>query len=135
MPVFDFACQLNGDHRFEAYLSRRENPDPDCNQCGGTTRRLISRFAAIWTKNISEYGDPKKETWHQDLKNEGHIVYRKRSQGGTVDKPIAERITSVAQQNRYCREEGLYQPGEVGSFSVDKSGEGCSSQGMPGSWI
>ena len=97
--------------------------------------RLISRFAAIWTKNISEYGDPKKETWHKDLKNEGHIVYRKRSQGGTIDKPIPERITSVAQQNRYCREEGLYQPGEVGNFSVDKSGEGASSAGMPGAWI
>ncbi len=132
MPLFDFIC--SDGHRTERYLSRRENPDPACSECDKPTKRLISRFAAIWTRNISEYGDKRKETYYKDLKNEGHTVARKRSGGGTAERPVFERITSVAQQRAYCREEGLLDPGDIGNMEVHADGVGCTTQGMPGSW-
>jgi len=135
MPIFDFQCQSDPAHRFEAYLSRRENPDPACQECGGATRRLISRFAAIWTKSLSDYGDKNSETYYQDQKAGGHWVARKRSGGGTEDKPLREFITTPQQQRDYCKAEKLFNPSDIGSFSVDKSGEGTSSAGMPGAWI
>ncbi len=134
MPVFDYICESG--HRTERYVSRHDSPDPTCSECGSCeTKRLISRFAAIWTKNISEYGDKNRETYYKDLKREGHFVARKRSGGGTDEKPIWERITSVAQQRAYCREEGLIDPSEVGDVHVNADGMSCTSQaGMPGAW-
>ncbi len=133
MPLFDVGCQSCKTWR-EIFLHRRENPNPTCETCGGPTERLISRFAAIWTKNISEYGDPNRETYHKDIAREGHIVARKRSGGGTDEKPIYERITSVQQQRAYCKEEGLYDPGDIGNGEVHRDGMGMTTQGMPGSW-
>ncbi len=133
MPVFEFQCASG--HRFEAYLHRREQLNPDCEQCGAASLRLISRFAAIWTKSLSDYGDKNRETYYQDQKNGGHWVARKRSGGGTEDKPIREFISTPQQQRDYCKAEKLFNPSDIGGFSVDKSGDGTSSAGMPGAWI
>ncbi len=135
MPIFDFACTGNATHRFEAYLHTREQADPACETCGGTTKRLISRFAAIWTKSLSDYGDKNRETYYQDQKNGGHWVARKRSGGGTEEKPLRSFITTPQEQAAYCRDEKLYNPSDIGNFAVDKSGDSTSSAGLPGGWI
>lgn len=133
MPVHDLSCR-SCNHRFEAYLSRHESPNPACEQCGGETQRMISRFAAIWTKGLSDYGDKRKETYWADQKAGGHWVARKRSGGGTDEKPIREFISTPQEQASYCREEGLFNPSELGPMEIDKSGQSFSSRGLPGSW-
>lgn len=96
---------------------------------------MVSGFAAIWTKNLSEYGDSRKETYHKDIKAGGHWVHRKRSGGGTDEKPIAEFITTRQQQKAYCREEGLLDPNEIGNMEIAKDGVRTTTQGLPGSWV
>ncbi len=132
MPIYEYICE--GGHRTERYLSNRQLPDPPCSECEGPTKRLISGFAAIWTRNISDYGDKRKETYYKDLSNGGHMVARKRSGGGTPEKPIYERIETVQQQRDYCREEGLYDPSDIGPMEVAKDGQSCSTRGLPGAW-
>lgn len=133
MPLFENQCVGPKPHRFEWFASNRNLSDPPCRECGEPTRRLISRFAAIWTKNISEYGDKTKETYAQDIKNGGHVVYRKRSRGGTLDKPIKDRVRTIQEQKTYCREEGLLNPSDVGNVSVDSTGTKCSTES--GQWV
>jgi len=102
-------------------------------------RRCVSRFAAIWTKSLAEYGDRTKETYYKDLKSGdgGHMVARKRSHGGTPDKPIFERVSSVEAQRRFCRDEGLIPPTDLPSnVAVQADGKSLkSSSGEPGVWV
>lgn len=140
MPIFESCCLNSGceSHKraFEWYAHRGNQPDPPCESCGQTTRRCVSRFAAIWTKSLAEYGDPTKETYHKDLKSEGQVVARKRSHGGTIDKPVFERLDSISAQRAYCRDEGLIPPTEIGSARIDKSGKNIlSNAGEPGVWV
>ena len=132
MPLFDYQCKSCG-VRFEAYLHRRENPDPAC-ECGGETQRMISRFAAIWTKSLSDYGDKTKETWNADQKAGGHWVACKRSFGGTPEKPIRRFLRTTQEQREYCKAEGLYDPSELGAMEMSKDGQTFSSRSLPGCW-
>lgn len=134
MPIWQSGCP-RCKQLLEWYASNRQIPDPRCPKCKTQMRRLISGFAAIWTKNISDYGDKRKETFNSDVKRGGHWVYRKRSGGGTMDKPIPEFVTSVAQQKSYCREEGLLNPNEIGNMEMDASGTRPSTSGLPGAWV
>lgn len=134
MPLFENICSRCYT-RFEWYSSTRDKPDPQCRKCKSPTRRLISGFAAIWTRSISEYGDPRKESYAKDIKRGGHWEYRKRSHGATPDKPIPVFLDSVQKQREFCREEGLYNPSDVGDLHVQGDGKTVTSNaGMPGSW-
>jgi hypothetical protein len=122
----------------EWYAHTRETPDPACASCGGPTKRCVSNFSVCWTKPLHEYGDPNRETYHKDIKNEGHLVARKRSGGGTMDEPKFERIATVQQQRAYCREEGLVPPDQLpsGEMRISEDGKSvASTMGEPGAWI
>ncbi len=99
-------------------------------------KRLISGFSAIWTKNISDYGDPHRESYAKDAKRGGHWEYRKHSEGATPEKPIPVFIDSRQKQKEFVRAEGLIDPNEIGEVSMDSEGRSFSSgAGMPGSWV
>lgn len=137
MPVYESQCASpECRHIAEWYAHTRETPDPECRECGGETRRLISRFAAIWTKGLSDYGDKNRETYHKDQKAGGHWVARKNSGGGTKEEPKYQFLSSVQAQRDYCRDEGLYNPSDMPTtMTVDKSGEKLSSSGNRGQWV
>ncbi len=134
MPLFDLGC-TRCNYWFEAFLHTRDKPNPNCPKCKSQTRRLISRFAAIWTRSLSDYGDPHKESYHADQKRGGHWAFRKRSEGGTPDAPIPVFLETRQQQKDFVRAEGLVDPNEIGNISVKSDGEGVTSCGQPGAWV
>ncbi len=136
-PLFESQCASpDCRHIAEWYAHTRETPDPKCQECGGETKRLISRFAAIYTKPISEYGDPGKETYAADIKRGGHWQVRKHSEGGTPDKPVPVFIDSVQKQREFVKAENLYDPSDVAMMQVDGSGQKClTPMGQAGTWI
>lgn len=99
-------------------------------------QRLISGFAAIWTKGISDYGDKHRESFAKDSKLGGHWEYRKHSEGATPDKPIPVFIDSRQKQKEFIRAEKLIDPNEIGEVSMNSEGKNFSSgSGMPGAWV
>ena len=49
MPTYDYRCESCG-HVFELSHGMTENPAPECPDCGGKCRRLISGGAALILK-------------------------------------------------------------------------------------
>lgn len=137
MPIFESICSDPVcSHVFEWYAHRRDQPDPACSICGYGTKRLISRFAALYTKPISEYGDPGKESYAKDIKMGGHWQVRKHSEGATPDKPIPIFIDSIQKQREFVRAEKLYDPSDVATMQVDSSGQKCiTPMGQAGAWV
>lgn len=132
MPVFEQICEQG--HRFEWYASTADKPDPSCRSCGGATQRLISTFAAPFTGSIGRFNDPKKE--YAKKTEEGHWVWRKRSTRRADGLPEREFIQTAAQQNRYCRDEGLMNPGDINpNAQVSKDGMTVATTGMGGTWV
>lgn len=41
MPMYDFECDGETVHRFERYLSLRDNDNPKCENCGAETHRVL----------------------------------------------------------------------------------------------
>lgn len=138
MPIFESACKDEScalyARRVEHYYPRTDSPLCDCEACGKPTARLISRPNLAWLRPLVDYDSRQGETYWKDQAAGGHMVARKRSRGGTPDKPVFERIVTRQQQLAYCREEGVLDPSEIGNVEVHKDGQGMSSQGMPGSW-
>ncbi len=137
MPLYENVCSAPiCSHVFEWYAHRRDQIDPPCPVCNYETKRCISRFAAIWTKSLSDYGDKNRESYGKDMKRGGHWVARKNSGGGTKDQPKMEFLQTVQQQRDYCRDEGLFNPSDISTnTTVDQSGEKMSSVGNPGCWV
>lgn len=139
MPIRELAC-VNPDCpavgvRREWFQRTQETPNPVC-QCGWQFEQKISRFSAIWTRNIEAYGSKNKETYYQDQARGGHWFARKRSGGGTEDKPKWEFIDSVQKQRSVCREEGVIPPDQLPStMDVSDDGMSAKTQGLPGSWV
>jgi hypothetical protein len=142
MPLYEHECRnpLCGQHGVveERYFSRMNPPNPGCSECGRLMDRLVSMSHAIWLKPISDYGDASKETFWKDKQAGGHWVARKRSGGGTEEKPIKEFITSRQQQKAYCREEGMSDPSDFPTkMEVTEDGKSwantCGNGG--GSWV
>jgi hypothetical protein len=95
-------------------------------------KQLISRFGIVWTGPLSKYNDPTKEAHNQC--EDGHYVYRVRSSRSGYPERV--RITSIAEQKEYCREEGLLMPSDSSpNADVSEDGRRLSSQGLPGCWI
>ena len=132
MPVFESACPAG--HVFEWYASMASKPDPPCRFCGEPTKRLISRFHAIYTGSIGRYNDPTKEFANE--RRDGHTAWRHRSTRNPDGSPEAVRITNRAEQLAYCREEGVEDPAGMNS-NTEVSSDGMSLQtaGVKGQWI
>lgn len=86
--------------------------DPACPTCAGPTERNYFPVAAIWTKGIAAYGDPKSENFHKQQKAGGHMAMETDKDTGAVRKVFIE----TPQQNReFCRRNGLVNPNDLPS--------------------
>lgn len=139
MPIYEHSCQNPTCPRrgqvVENYFPLTTSPDPTC-ECGLIMGKLISQPNVLWTKSLAEMGDRSKESYWGDLRRGGHVVARKRSGGGTAEKPIFEMIRTRQDQLRYCREEGMSDPTDF-SPAVQVSADGksfSSGVGERGCW-
>lgn len=139
MPLFELACKnsecTSYAKRVERLLRRFDDPNPECETCGGETARLISRPRLVWLRDLVSYDSPKAETFRKDQARGFHTVARKRSRGGTDEKPVYQRIRTRKEQVEYCREEGLVDPSEAPhTMDINSDGDKCSGAGLPGAW-
>lgn len=125
MPKYASVCKECG-MEFEWDSPRMTAGSKDCPQCHGATERLFFPVAAIWTKSLSAYGDPRKETFAKDDKAGGHWTFEKNSAAAIeAGKPLPVFIDTPQAQREYCKREGLMNPKDLPSnLTVDSSGKG-----------
>lgn len=138
MPTYESACLIETCERYgvrrEWFASTMDKPDPDCEACGNTMRRMVSNFNAPWTGDLGRFNDPTKERFNT-LPDGSHYAYRVRSTRNLDGSPERVLVSNRQQQREYCKAEGLMMPDEVGQHvEVHDDGMGVSAQGMPGSW-
>lgn len=145
MPLFESECRNSSCERFEKrvewYAHTVSTPDPTC-FCGRQTVRLVSRFSAIWTGDLSRF-----DVAGIDSKNDkdgGHIAYRIRSSRLGNDKktgqPIPEPvlIDSVSKQREFTRSEGLMMPSDINpnlQGTSEGTLESSEQRGTKGQWV
>lgn len=103
-----FVC----DTTFEWASPTMTTEDPLCPECGAATERSYFAVAAIWTKPMGAYADPKSENYHQQQKAGGHWTMETDKESGKVSKTF---IDSPQKQTEYCRRNGLVDPKNVAS--------------------
>lgn len=128
MPIYEYSCQTCGDV-VEKIMSLTA-PDPGCDHCGGPRRKCVSQFAITGTGVLTtKYNDPRLENAHM----EGHWV--KATDPKTGKRTVPVFIETFQQQREYCKQEGFYNPGEVGQVEmISNDGKSMSSRGLPGAW-
>ncbi len=95
--------------------------DPDCPECGGSTERGYFPVAAIWTKGIAAYGDPKSEGFYKQQKAGWHWTLEADKETGKVSKVFIE---TPKQQADYCKRNGLLNPKDLpNNLTVAKDGK------------
>jgi len=135
MPMYEGycpACDPECRNPEEHYYPLSTSPEAPCSACGGERRRLVSQFAVVFTGVIStsKYGDPRLERYN--TKVDGHQAWRRRS--SLSGKPEPVWIETFEDQKRFCREEGLTNPKDVGPMEIGDDGKSYSTRGMPGCW-
>lgn len=95
--------------------------DPPCPVCSGPTERNYFPVAAIWTKGIAAYGNPKSENFHQQQRDGGHIAMETDKESGKLRQVF---IDTPQAQSDYCKRNGLIDPKNLPSnLSVAKDGK------------
>ena len=121
MPLYELVCHNRecpdcGVSR-ERFLHLFSSPNPACDLCGGPTDRGMSRFAVVFTGEITaRYNDPKLE----NASDGAHWVYQTNKLTGKREPRL---IRTWDEQRSFCREEGITNPSECGDVDVpDDSG-------------
>lgn len=125
MPIFEHGCTVCGQVS-EHYLPLSWSGDPPCDICGGVTKRLVSRFAVVFTGKISgtKYNDPKIEGYHRD----GHWAFNRDGS--------PEFIDNFQQQREFSKRNKFLNPTELPkNAEVSDDGKSLSTRGMSGQWI
>lgn len=86
--------------------------DPPCISCAGPTERSYFPIAAIWTKAMGDYADPKSENYYQQKQAGGHTALEVHPDTGEVSKVW---IDSPQKNSDYCRRNGLIDPKNIAS--------------------
>lgn len=86
--------------------------DPPCISCDGPTERSYFPIAAIWTKAMGDYADPKSENYYQQKQAGGHWTMEAHPDTGVVSKTF---IDSPKSQDLYCKRNGLLNPKDLPS--------------------
>lgn len=130
MPLFESICGKCGEMR-EYYVPHWYSPDPEC--CGEQTKRLVSEFGVVFTGvlSASKYNDPKLERAHQGP----HWGWRRRSSKSGKPEPVY--IETFEDQKKFCKEEGLVNPKDIGNIEATSDGKFNSStgRGTRGQWV
>lgn len=136
MPIFEYRCTrpdcVNHTRRLEAYVPRYSTPNPRCRRCKSATERLPSTFAIPFDKSLRSYDDPHLENYNPDA--EGVVAWRRRSTRNLDGTPERVLLRSVQDQRRYCRDEHLVPPDEVGMVEIGEDGKSLSTAGFKGQW-
>ncbi len=133
MPVYESYC--DDCTRIKEWYAKHFvdiHENPPCEQCGGPTKRLLSRFGVVFTGALSKkYNDPKVEKYDQ----EGHWAYRVKSSVSGHPEPVY--IDSFQAQREFCKAEGLANPKDLPNMEADSDGRFRSNAGvgMPGAWV
>ena len=106
MPKYRSSCFVC-ETTFEWDSPRMTTEDPPCPTCAGATERNYFPVAAIWTKGIAAYGDPKSEGFHKQQKTGGHMAMETDPRTGNVIKTF---ISNPQEQASYCKRNGLVDP-------------------------
>ncbi len=90
--------------------------DPACPGCWSPTERTYFPIASIWSKPLSAYADPSKETFRKDEKAGGHWAFEKTSdQAQAAGRPLPVFLRTQQDQNEYCKREKLINPRDLPS--------------------
>ena len=107
-------------YQWEWNSSRMTDANPECIYCGGPSERLYFPIAAVWTKNIAAYGDPRSEGFHKQNRDGGHWTLETDDKG-KVSKTF---IATPQDQANYCKRNHLVNPKDLPSnLSVAKDGK------------
>lgn len=108
--------------------------DPACPKCKTQMKRLMSSFACPWTGTLDRFKESGKEPFN-DAGHDGHWVWRVNSSRLPDQAPERQRISTRADQLRYCREEGLIMPDDINpNAEIDSDGKKLCTSGMKGQW-
>jgi putative FmdB family regulatory protein len=112
LPIFEFDCKSCRLVQ-EILLSRWDDPDPACQECGGETRRLLPKINVVFTGVISS------TKYHSDRDTrpcmDGHFAWRVKSTRNPDGSPEQVRVTTFDEQRAFCEAESLVNPKELGS--------------------
>ena len=141
MPIYESTCLTDGCANFqkktEWFARNRDEQDPICPLCTVQAVRVkFSRFAAPFTGTLSRYDEPGYQT--RNDKDGGHIAYRTQSTRLADGSPEPVLIRTVADQRKFCRDEGLVDPGDVNK-NYRSADDGLKSSGdtagLSGQWV
>ena len=128
MPIYEFVCQNCAD--VIEKICHFEDAAPACERCGLQRKRAVSAFGIVNTGLLTtKYNDSRLEGAHQ----EGH--WAKATDPKTGKRTVPVFIETFQQQREYCKQEGFYDPGEVGQVEmIGNDGKSMSNRGLPGAW-
>lgn len=137
MPLFEHCCAAESCDLYcipiEHFFHDRNADNPQCEECGGKTERLVSRFNAPWTGDLGRFNNP--EAGQHNTTPYGHIAYKTRSTHMIDGSPEPVHIDSIQKQREYCKQEGLTNPSDVNP-NLGSSADGKISASRPkGSWV
>jgi len=125
MPVFEVGC-TSCNSITEHYLPHSDSPNPPCEECGGPTVRMISRFGVVFTGNFSmKYVDKKIDGY--EAQADGHYGFER--DGSPT------WISDFQSQREFCKRNGFINPKDIGPAEVSSDGKKTSSRGLPGQWV
>jgi putative FmdB family regulatory protein len=129
VPIYEYWCQPCGEVE-EMYRKRYGEPPPPCPRCGAERITLASRFAVVFTGDITSRYKLKDR---EDAYTDGVWMYRKRTSLSGEPEPVY--IQTWQELREFCKAEGLSQPGEAPTnASISSDGKRLSGAGMPGQW-
>jgi predicted nucleic acid-binding Zn ribbon protein len=135
MPLWDLYCEPCDRIQKDWFVGHAPADEevPVCT-CGQQMKRLIGQFAVVFTGSVTQkkYLNPKCEDYEKTAASDGYFAYRTRN---TISgKPEPVRITTVAEERAFAKEQGLVAPSDCGNWEVCSDGKTLSTRGMPGSW-
>lgn len=137
MPLFEHCCTSESCCLYcvpvEHFFHNRYAANPVCEECGGTTERLVSKFNAPWTGDLSRFNDPAAD--QHNATPHGHVAYRTKSTRNLDGSPEAVTISSRQAQKAFCKAEGLVDPSDVNPNIGTKEDGKLGSSRPKGSWV
>ena len=129
MPVYEFYCE-RCQRIEERFFHRWQEQAPPCPLCSNPRVLLASRFAVVFTGPITARYNLKDR---EGAEQEGVWMYRKKTSLSGEPEPVY--IETFSELKEFCRQEGIYGPGEVPiNATISPDGRKISSAGMPGQW-
>ncbi|MGH7917711.1 MAG: FmdB family zinc ribbon protein [Candidatus Binataceae bacterium] len=108
MPIYEYECTSCGRVAAHVLLGAERNTRPNCPDCGGETRRVLSSFATVESEasRLAKF-DPSRrndESFYRDSRNVGLWAKRRAQQMGVELGPKFDETVEKARSGKLIKD-------------------------------